>query len=65
MTKVDVKPGQDIASAIRVFKKKVAKDGVLKDYKRSQRFEKPSDRRRKDAKEGAKRTRLLAAKTAR
>lgn len=50
MTRIDVRHGQDIASALRAFKKKCAKDGVLKDFKRAQRFEKPSDRKRKDEK---------------
>jgi small subunit ribosomal protein S21 len=63
MTRVDVKPGQDIAAAIRAFKKKCAKDGVIKDYKRSRRFEKPSDRRRKEFRESVKRTRLAALRS--
>jgi len=62
MTRVDVKPGQDIAAALRAFKKKCAKDGVIKDFKRSRRFEKPSDRRRKEFRESVKRTRLAALK---
>ena len=59
MTRIDVRPGQDIASALRAFKKKCAKDGVLKDFKRAQRFEKPSDRRRKDDRESAKRCKMV------
>lgn len=59
MTRIDVRPGQDIASAIRAFKKKCAKDGVLKDFKKAQRFEKPSDRKRKEARECAKRCRMV------
>ena len=54
MTRVDLKPGQDISTAIRAFKKKCAKDGVLKDFKRSRRFEKPSERRRKEFREAAR-----------
>ena len=63
MTRIDVRPGQDISSALRAFKKKCAKDGILKEYRKSQRFEKPSDRRRKEAKESAKRSRLYAQRT--
>ena len=58
MTKIDVRPGQDIGGALRAFKKKCARDGILRDFKKSRRFEKPSDRRRKAAKECAKRTRI-------
>lgn len=65
MTRVDIKPGQDITGAIRAFKKKCAKDGVLKDFKRSRRFEKPSDRRRKDFRESVKRCRLAVLKAER
>jgi len=58
MTKVEVRPGQDIGSAIKAFKKKCAKDGVLKEFKRAQRYEKRSDKRRKQARESLKRARL-------
>jgi len=58
MTKIDVRPGQDITSALKAFKKRCAKDGILRDYKKAQRFEKPSDKKRKQAKESAKRSRL-------
>ncbi len=59
MTRIDVRPGQDISGALRAFKKKVAKDGILKDYRKSRWFEKPSEKRRKDARESAKRARLI------
>jgi len=65
MTRVDLKPGQDISAAIRAFKKKCAKDGVLKDFKRSRRFEKPSERRRKEFRESVKRCRIAALKAER
>ena len=58
MTKVEVRPGQDIGSVIKAFKKKCAKDGVLKEFKRAQRYEKRSDKRRKQARESLKRARL-------
>ena len=58
MTKINVRPGQDISGALKAFKKKCAKDGILRDYKKARRFEKPSDKKRKQAKESAKRTRL-------
>ncbi|MDP2895953.1 MAG: 30S ribosomal protein S21 [bacterium] len=60
MTKVEVRPGQDIGSALKVFKKKCAKAGIMKEFKRAQRFEKPSERRRKQARESLKRARLAS-----
>ena len=58
MTKIEVRPGQDIGSAIKAFKRKCAKSGILKEYRRAQRFEKPSDKRRKQARESLKRARI-------
>ena len=60
MTRIDVRPGQDIGAAIKAFKKKCAKSGILKEYKRAQRFEKPSDKRRKQARESLKRARIAS-----
>jgi small subunit ribosomal protein S21 len=60
MTKIEVRPGQDIGSALKAFKKKCAKAGIMKEFKRAQRFEKPSDRRRKQARESLKRARLAS-----
>jgi small subunit ribosomal protein S21 len=64
MTKIELRPGQDIGSALKAFKKKCAKAGIMKEFKRAQRFEKPSDRRRKQARESLKRARLASLEEA-
>jgi small subunit ribosomal protein S21 len=47
MTRVKVKEGESIDKAIRRFKKKCEKDGIVQDMRKKARFLKPSERRRK------------------
>ena len=42
----------NLEQAMRVIKKKVQKDGLLKDLKMKQYYEKPSERKRRKKKEG-------------
>lgn len=44
---VRVKEGESFESALRRFKKKCEKAGVLADLRRHQHFEKPSERRKR------------------
>jgi small subunit ribosomal protein S21 len=44
---VRVKEGESFESALRRFKKKCEKAGVLSDLRRHQHFEKPSERRKR------------------
>ena len=50
-TKVLVRQGEPIDRAIGRFKRQVNRDGVLKELKMRSRFEKPSMKRRRKAKE--------------
>ncbi|MEK7205473.1 MAG: 30S ribosomal protein S21, partial [candidate division NC10 bacterium] len=43
--------------AIRLFKKLVLRDGILRDLKRRAHYEKPGDRRRRKSREAARRLR--------
>lgn len=56
--------GNQVEKALKVFKRKLARDGVLKDIKRLRYYEKPSVRRKRKLKEAKKRRdkleRLLA-----
>jgi small subunit ribosomal protein S21 len=56
--------GNQVEKALKVFKRKLARDGVLKDIKRLRYYEKPSIRRKRKLKEAKKRRdkldRLLA-----
>ena len=42
----------DVNKALRVLKKKLQKDGLLKELKAKQYFEKPSEKKRRKKKEG-------------
>ena len=46
-----------VEGAIRLFKRLVLKDGILRDLKRRAHFEKPGDRRRRKAREAVRRLR--------
>ena len=49
--KIDVRNG-NLEQALRVLKKKVQKEGVLKLYSEKQVYEKPSAKKRRKKKEG-------------
>ena len=46
-----------VEGAIRLFRKLVQRDGILRDLKRHSRYEKPGDRRRRKKREAARRLR--------
>lgn len=46
-----------VEGAIRLFKRLVLRDGILRDLKRRSRYEKPGDRRRRKAREAVRRLR--------
>src|SRR6185295_18260163 len=52
-----------IEAALRVFKKLVMKEGLLKDIKRHEHYEKPGDRKRRKTRETIRRRRRQAART--
>jgi len=52
-----------IEAALRVFKRLVLKEGLLKDIKRHAQFEKPGDRKRRKTREAIRRRRRQAART--
>ncbi len=47
MTGVIVRPGESFEKALRRFTKTCEKAGVLSDVKKNQRFEKPSEERKR------------------
>ena len=49
--KVDVRNG-NLEQAMRVLKKKVQREGIIKDYRAKSVFEKPSAKKRRKKKEG-------------
>ena len=47
MTVVRVRKDEPIEKVLRRFKKKVDKDGIIKQYRRHEAYEKPSQRKRR------------------
>lgn len=52
-----------VDAALRVFKKLILKEGLLKDIKRHAHYEKPGDRKRRKTREAIRRRRRQAART--
>lgn len=52
-----------IDQALRIFKKLVIKEGLLKDLKRREHYEKPGDRKRRKMREAVRRRRRQAARS--
>ncbi|MBI1976802.1 MAG: 30S ribosomal protein S21 [Candidatus Omnitrophica bacterium] len=54
MPRVDIKAGESLEKALRRFKKKIEREGVMKVLKARRHYEKPSERRRKKEREAAR-----------
>ena len=61
--KVEVRNG-NVEQALRVFKRKVQKAGIIKTLQQNEYYEKPSAKRARKKKEGIKNTRKRMAKFA-
>ena len=57
MVSVDLKDGESLDSAIRRLKRQVQQAGVLEEARRHERYEKPSERRRRLAATSVRRMR--------
>ncbi|MBK8190250.1 MAG: 30S ribosomal protein S21 [Vampirovibrionales bacterium] len=57
MAEIEVNPGESIESALKRFKKKIQKAGILSEIKRRERYEKPSVRRKRKSEAAKKRSR--------
>lgn len=51
MSEVKVKKGESVDKALRRLKKKLDREGTLREVRARRNYEKPSDRRRRKAKE--------------
>lgn len=47
MTQVEIRTNESFESALRRFKKKIERDGVLRELKDRKHYEKPSEKKRK------------------
>jgi small subunit ribosomal protein S21 len=54
----------NVDQAIKVLKKKMQREGVFRELKRKRYYEKPSERRAREASEGVRRARKMARKQA-
>ncbi len=64
MTQVVVKPGEGIDSALRRFKKAVMNSGITKEARAHERYEKPSDKKRRELKASLRKIARARAKAA-
>ena len=55
MAEVEVNPGESIESALKRFKKKIQKAGILSELKRRERYEPPSVRKKRKSAAARKR----------
>ena len=60
MAVVRVRNGQSIEKALKIFKRKVEKEGIIKAVKEKMQYEKPSVKKKKKKKRAEKRRRKLA-----
>ena len=56
MSTVRVGENENIASALRRFKRKCSRDGIIGDLRRKEHYEKPSVRRKKKSEAARKRS---------
>lgn len=47
MSRIEVAPGEPLERALRRFKKKIEREGVLRQLKERKHYEKPSERKRR------------------
>lgn len=57
MAKIEIRREESIDKALRKFKSKIRKEGILDEMKRREFYEKPSQRRRREKAQAVKRER--------
>jgi len=50
MSEIEIRKDESFEAALRRFKKKIDKEGILKEIRDRKHYEKPSERKRKKAK---------------
>lgn len=63
MPQVDVKRGEPIDRALRRLKRKIDREGILKQLKKHRHYEKPSERKRRKRQEAQQKKRPYYRKT--
>lgn len=62
MTKIKVRNGETLEQALRRFNREVLKAGILKELKKRERFDKPSEIKRLKQKEKARKIKMSQGK---
>ena len=47
MSRIEIGPGESIEKALRRFKKKIEREGLLKELRARKHYEKPSEKKRR------------------
>lgn len=64
LVQISLKPGEGIDIALKRFKKAVMNSGITKEARMHERYEKPSDRRRRELKASIRKIQRARAKAA-
>jgi small subunit ribosomal protein S21 len=59
MSKVEIGPNEPLEKALRRFKKKIEREGILKVLKARKHYEKPSEIKRRKARSSKSRNRVI------
>ena len=62
LTEVEINPGESIELALKKFKKRIQKAGTMSEIKRRERYEKPSEKRKRKREAAVRRARKFANK---
>ncbi len=57
MPRIEVKKGEGLEKALRKFKTKLRREGLMDEVKKREHYEKPSQKRRKQAEEARRKER--------
>ena len=60
MAEVQIREGEDVAKALRRFRRKVQRAGILKDCRKHRHYEKPSEAKRRKTQAAERRRRRQA-----
>jgi small subunit ribosomal protein S21 len=58
---IEIRQNESLDSALRRFKRDLQQSGVLEEARRHERYEKPSDRRRRQAAQSVRRARKASS----
>ena len=63
--RISARPGEPTERTVQRFKRAISKEGILKEIKKRRYYEKPSEKRRREAKDRAKSIRKKLVKMSR